>query len=37
MRLMGLGNHDADFACCSAVDCLNIVPQQREPGVLRAS
>ncbi len=36
-RLMGLGNHDADFACCSAVDCLNIVPQQREPGVLRAS
>ncbi len=36
-RLIGLGNHDADFACCAAVDSLNIVPIQAEPGVLRAS
>jgi 2-phosphosulfolactate phosphatase len=36
-RLMGLGNHDADFACCAAVDSLAIVPVQAEPGVLRAS
>jgi 2-phosphosulfolactate phosphatase len=36
-RLMGLGNHDADFACCAAVDSLGIVPVQAEPGVLRAS
>jgi 2-phosphosulfolactate phosphatase len=36
-RLIGLGNHDADFACCAAVDSLAIVPCQTEPGVLRAS
>jgi len=36
-RLMGLGDHDADFACCAAVDSLEIVPIQAEPGVLRAS
>ncbi len=36
-RLIGIGNHDADFACCSAVDSLQIVPIQAEPGVLRAS
>jgi 2-phosphosulfolactate phosphatase len=36
-RLIGLGDHDADFACCSAVDSLQVVPQQFEPGVLRAS
>jgi 2-phosphosulfolactate phosphatase len=36
-RLIGLGNHDADFACCAAVDTLSIVPCQAEPGVLRAS
>jgi 2-phosphosulfolactate phosphatase len=36
-RLIGLGNHDADFACCAAVDSLEIVPIQAEPGVLRAS
>lgn len=36
-RLQGLGNHDGDFACCSAVDSLTVVPQQGEPGVLRAS
>jgi len=36
-RLMGLGDHDADFACCSAIDSLQLVPIQAEPGVLRAS
>jgi 2-phosphosulfolactate phosphatase len=36
-RLIGLGNHDADFACCAAVDSLQIVPFQAEPGVLKAS
>ncbi|MFO8237663.1 MAG: 2-phosphosulfolactate phosphatase family protein [Prochlorococcaceae cyanobacterium] len=35
-RLMGLGNHDGDLACCSAVDTLQVVPVQAEPGVLRA-
>lgn len=35
-RLIALGDHDADFACCSAVDTLMIVPTQSEPGVLRA-
>jgi 2-phosphosulfolactate phosphatase len=36
-RLQRLGNHDADFACCAAVDSLALVPLQTEPGVLRAS
>jgi 2-phosphosulfolactate phosphatase len=36
-RLSRLGNHDADFACCAAVDSLSIVPIQAEAGVLRAS
>ena len=36
-RLMGIGNHDADFACCASVDSLQIVPFQAEPGVLKAS
>ncbi len=36
-RLIGLGDHDADFACCAAVDSLEIVPMQAEAGVLRAS
>jgi len=36
-RLARLGNHDADFACCAAVDSLSIVPIQAEAGVLRAS
>jgi HSP90 family molecular chaperone len=36
-RLIGIGNHDADFACCAAVDNLQVVPIQAEPGVLRAS
>jgi 2-phosphosulfolactate phosphatase len=35
-RLMRLGDHDGDFACCSAVDTLQVVPFQAEPGVLRA-
>ena len=35
-RLVGLGNHDDDFACCAELDKLNIVPTQIEPGVLRA-
>ncbi len=36
-RLIGLGDHDADFRCCAAVDSLAIVPMQAEPGVLKAS
>jgi 2-phosphosulfolactate phosphatase len=36
-RLAGLGNHDADFACCAALDTLAVVPQQFEPGILRRS
>ncbi|MCP9778107.1 MULTISPECIES: 2-phosphosulfolactate phosphatase family protein [unclassified Cyanobium] len=36
-RLINLGDHDADFACCAAVDSLQIVPFQAEPGVLKAS
>ncbi len=36
-RLIGLGDHDADFHCCAAVDSLRVVPLQTEPGVLRAS
>ena len=36
-RLIGIGNHDADFACCAAVDSLTIVPCQTSPGVLQAS
>jgi 2-phosphosulfolactate phosphatase len=36
-RLIGIGDHDADFACCAAVDSLQIVPLQAEPGVLRQS
>ena len=36
-RLMRMGNYDADFACCAAVDSTNLVPRQVEPGVLRAS
>ena len=34
---MGLGNHDADFACCSAVDTMTMVPTQTSPGVLQAA
>ena len=36
-RLIRLGNHDADFTCCAAVDSLQVVPIQAEAGVLRAS
>ena len=36
-RLEGIGNHDADFKCCAALDQLSIVPTQVKPGVLRAS
>ena len=35
-RLIGLGNHDDDFACCAELDKLLIVPTQIEPGVIRA-
>jgi 2-phosphosulfolactate phosphatase len=35
-RLIGLGNHDADFQRCSGLDQLSVVPTQVEPGVLRA-
>jgi 2-phosphosulfolactate phosphatase len=35
--LIRLGDHDADFLCCAAVDSLTVVPIQAEPGVLRAS
>jgi 2-phosphosulfolactate phosphatase len=35
-RLIGIGNHDADFACCAAVDTLTIVPTQTSPGVIQA-
>jgi len=36
-RLEALGNHDADFRCCAALDNLQIVPIQTTPGVLKAS
>jgi 2-phosphosulfolactate phosphatase len=36
-RLIGLGDHDADFICCAAVDSLRIVPTQTIPGVLQAA
>ncbi|MDP4880748.1 MAG: 2-phosphosulfolactate phosphatase family protein [Cyanobium sp. MAG_137] len=36
-RLINLGDHDTDFACCAAVDSLQLVPFQAEPGVLKAS
>jgi 2-phosphosulfolactate phosphatase len=36
-RLIGIGNHDGDFACCAALDTLQVVPLQAEPGVLRKS
>ena len=35
-RLIGLGDHDADFRCCAAVDSLTVVPTQTSPGVLEA-
>ena len=33
-RLNRIGNHDHDFLCCSELDKINIVPTQREKGVL---
>ena len=35
-RLIGIGDHDADFSCCSGLDQIHVVPTQVEPGVLRA-
>tara|TARA_Y100001968_G_C19325346_1_gene701404 strand:+ start:424 stop:1155 length:732 start_codon:yes stop_codon:yes gene_type:complete len=35
-RLVGLGNHDADFRCCAQLDQIDLVPKQVEPGVLCA-
>jgi 2-phosphosulfolactate phosphatase len=35
-RLIGIGNHDADFACCAALDSLTLVPTQTVPGVIQA-
>ena len=36
-RLSRLGDHEADFQCCSSLDQLSVVPFQVEPGVLIAS
>ncbi|WP_320667769.1 2-phosphosulfolactate phosphatase family protein [Prochlorococcus sp. MIT 1307] len=36
-RLIGLGDHDADFKCCSELDQIDVVPFQVEVGVLSAS
>ncbi len=36
-RLVRIGNHDVDFLCCSQLDKINIVPTQREKGVLFSS
>tara|TARA_Y100001968_G_scaffold108730_1_gene98360 strand:+ start:3481 stop:4212 length:732 start_codon:yes stop_codon:yes gene_type:complete len=35
-RLVRIGNHDDDFACCAEVDKLSVVPTQTEAGILRA-
>ena len=35
-RLIGLGDHDADFRFCAELDNLPVVPTQVERGVLRA-
>ena len=35
-RLIGLGDHDADFRCCAALDSLTVVPTQTSSGVLEA-
>ena len=36
-RLTSIGDYEDDFKCCSELDCLDIVPIQVEPGVIRAS
>tara|TARA_B100001250_G_scaffold392990_1_gene395309 strand:+ start:194 stop:925 length:732 start_codon:yes stop_codon:yes gene_type:complete len=33
-RLKAIGNHDEDFACCSDLDKIEVVPTQSAPGVL---
>ena len=35
-RLIGLGDHDADFRCCAGLDQLDVVPTQQDPGVLQS-
>ncbi len=34
-RLQRLGNHDADFRCCAAVNSLAVVPTQTHPGMFQ--
>lgn len=34
-RLQRLGNHDADFRCCAAVNSLAVAPTQTSPGVFK--
>ena len=34
-RLQRLGNHDADFRCCAAINSLTVVPTQTRPGVFQ--
>ena len=34
-RLQRLGNHDADFRCCAAVNSLAVVPTRTRPGVFQ--
>ena len=36
-RLTSLGDYEDDFICCSELDNLDIVPEQVERGVIRAS
>ncbi len=33
-RLQRIGNHDQDFLCCSELDNISTVPEQREKGIL---
>ena len=35
-RLAEIANHDDDFSCCAELDTLDVVPLQKEQGVLRA-
>ncbi len=35
-RLTAIGNHDEDFACCSELDKINVVPTQSDLGVIRS-
>ncbi len=36
-RLQRIGNHHEDFACCSNLDSINVIPFQSEPGVLSST